>query len=1294
LHLIAAGMRQISAASSHRIWEKASMSKRNNIFGWLIKGLLVFIFLVVVVMVFTPSLINLEMVKKNIKERISNDVGGQITYRKLKLSYFPRPHVLIHKAEISIPDSFTIDIQWMRIYPKLLPLFRGSLEFAVVRLDYAEYSMQLPQLKAATDQQSEQIPTFDQVIRAFINGVRGLPEFKLPDIILRIKNGRVNLVDPFGHRFKLREVQAAYVRSKDKLDFSIKCKSNLWEKIDINGSINPTNFEGLGHVQLSRFRPQTLIAYLFPQSAIQVTETRANVTIDFTADGAGNVKADVNGSIPNLELIYGKETLVLNGSRIKGTLEVDEKTTRATVTQLGLDEPKLNLSGSFSYDETQEDIQLSLEGSQIDATSVRQAALKLAGDSNFLSILFDVIRAGHVPWMTVQVRGRTIADLGNIDNIVIAGRMTQGKIFIPGAKLDLEDVSGDARIARGILHGDKLRARFGNSRAQSGSIALGLNGNLEPFHLNLGVNADLSQLPPVLKRLVGDRAFLNELARISEFKGTAVGNLILGDSLTNLSARVVVSEAHLTARYNLIPYPIKMDGGHFVYEATRIRLQNFNADIGNSRFAQLSATIDWTQTPSLTVETQTANFDIGQLYSWLTSFEAIKKNLAAMPSFNGGVTAYDLNIRGPMFSPQKWYFQTRGKIAKLQMASDKLPKDLLINRGQFDWQGTQIEFAQVDATMGKSSVTGISGKASWKKTPMISAQSGISIIYPQDLDSLIYSNKKISQALKRFRPLQGKLAFEKLAYSGPMAGAPQRQIAFAADVKQVSLSSPRLPGPLQIDTGQIEWRENQLDLKKITARMGQSKISQLSAAFNFNRKQSFTLHCQRANIFAGEIYPVLASIEAFQPYIKAFSVTEGTLVLSKVDIKGPVNAPANWHCGLKAAMQNIVVNSATLGDPLTINSGSLAVFSKSSGQTTRQTVDVQPTELKWGDNPLTLAGELSKERHDLLLKLNVNADSLAWDQINTVLEHIAQKKAQPKPGGQPLNLLGSILVKSANFFWDSYTLNPLEAEVTFKADKVVVAVTTANICGISFRGLANLADQSLDLYFVPTAASYELVSTLACLTAKNDLATGTYNLNGEILAKAKPEAIARSLTGNLAFSAEKGRIYRFGLLAKILSILNVTEIYRGEIPDLTGEGFAYHGISVIAKLQGGKIIMEECSIDGTSMGIACEGDIDLVEKKMNLLILVAPFKTVDRIVEILPLVGKVLGGKLISIPFRAKGDLDDPSVIALPPTAVGSGILGILERTLKLPISIIQPFLSSVKGGKPNSSNIPENSPR
>lgn len=1260
----------------------------------MIRSLLVFIFLIVVVIVFTPSLINLEMVKKNIRETISQDVGGRITYGSLKLSYFPRPHVVIHKAEISIPDSFTIDIQWMKIYPKLLPLFRGSLEIAVVRLEYADYAMELPRIMDETVQGPEHVPSFDDLVKSFAKGVRGLPEFKLPDINLKIKNGRINLVDPFGRIFKLRDVQAAYVRSKGKLDFSINCKSNLWEQIDINGSLDPSNFKGLGHVHLSRFRPQTLIAYLFPESTFQITETRANVTIDFTSDGAGSIKADVIGTIPILELIYGREKLVIEGSRLKGTLEVDKKTTRATFTEIGLDYPKLNLTGTFVYDENLQDIQLSLNGSQIDADSVRRAALTLAGQSEFIQILFNVIRGGHVPWMTVQVRGQTIADFGKMDNIIIRGRMTRGEIFIPGVELDLEDVFGDAVIAGGILRGENLRARFGNSHGKDGTIALGLNKKLAPFHLDIGVQADLSQLPPVLNRIISDKDFQNELARIEELQGTAAGTLILGEDLANLGARVEVSEAHVTARYNRIPHPIKMEGGHFVYEGTRIALQDFNAEIGKSSLTQLAATIDWAKTPSLKAQTRTAVFDAGQLFSWLMSFDTFKNNPAHISSLSGNITAHNLNIKGPMFNPAKWYFQTGGKINQLLLTSRKLSKDLLIKQGEFSWQGSQVKFVDVNVALGKSSLTAVTGQASWKKIPMISARSGISILYPEDIEPLIFSYKNLAGTLNRFKPLGGELAFKRLAYSGPISGVPHQKLTFSGDVKQIVLSSKELPGPLQVNRGQFSLNDNQLSINEIHARMGKSQISQFSAVFDMNRRTSLQLNGKTASLFAAEIYPFLASFKAFAPGIKTFSTTDGTLVLSDIDLKGPLDAPAEWQYDLTATMQNIAVHSEALGDPVSIDSGSMGIATETSGQTARLKIDVKTTLLSWGDHHLVLLGKMGLSKHDILLEMNLNGDDLTWDQINTVLEYIAGKRSQSDRRAGSANFSGMIQVNLDRFIWDSYTMHPLEAEITFKADKVVVAVNHADICGISFRGLLNLSDQTLDIYFVPSSVKQSLVSTLACLTGKKEQATGTYNLSGEILAKAKPAAITRSLTGKLTFSAEEGRIYRFGLLAKLLAILNVTEIYRGEVPDLTGEGFAYHSMSAVAKLQGGKILMEECSIDGAAMGIACEGDIDLVDHKINLLILVAPFKTVDRIVDLLPLIGGILGGKLISIPFRAKGDINDPDVYPLPPTAVGSGILGILERTLKLPITIIQPVIKGLKGGKKNSSDEPEDSHR
>ena len=822
------------------------MPNRKSIISFIIKSLLVVIFLAAAVMVFTPSLINLEMVKKTIKESISSNVGGRITYRNLKLSYFPRPHVVIHGAEISIPESYSVNIQWMRIYPKILPLFKGQLQFDYIKLDYADYFMKLPRIRNAGAEPPEKGRTFDEIAKSLTEAVRELPEFKLPDLNLRVKNGRVNLIDPFGHKFMLRELQAQYVRSPEGLDFSVQCKSNLWEQIAINGSLNPVNFRGRGRVQLSHFRPQTLIAYLFPDSALRITETRASVTIDFQSDGAGSIKADVGGTIPFLEINRGSEKLVVKGVKLKAAVAADGNSLRADLTELGLEFPAVNMTGAFSYDEKLQDLRLAMDGARIEADSVRQAALALAGESEAIRDVFDVIRGGWVPWMTVRIRGRKLQDFELLENIVIQGRMTQGKIFIPGAELNLEDVYGDAVISNGILKGEKLRARFGKSYGQEGSIVLGLNSDPAPFHLNIGVNADLSQLAPVLNRVVDDRDFLSELGRVKDVEGTALGTLTLGNDLENLSAGVEVTEVHVNVRYNRIPYPIKINGGRFHFEANRIAIQNFNTEIGNSSFSQLSAAIDWTQAPAFKTVSQAARLDLAELYAWLLSFGTFKSGLREIRSLQGILAAEELHIQGPMFHPQNWRYQTRGTVDKLAVTSSRLPQILKIEQGKFTCRERKLDFSKVDAFMGKSSVVGVTGSVNWGKNTTVSAAAGASVFNLEDLNPLLAAYKNFSNVLKRFSPLKGSLAFDRLTYSGSVAGSTLRHASVSADVKQLTLHSPRFPGALRINRGQLAWQNDRLDLRNIEAAFGKSWISQLSAGFNTDRNAAFDLHCSMA----------------------------------------------------------------------------------------------------------------------------------------------------------------------------------------------------------------------------------------------------------------------------------------------------------------------------------------------------------------------------------------------------------------------------------------------------------------
>ena len=148
----------------------------------------------------------------------------------------------------------------------------------------------------------------------------------------------------------------------------------------------------------------------------------------------------------------------------------------------------------------------------------------------------------------------------------------------------------------------------------------------------------------------------------------------------------------------------------------------------------------------------------------------------------------------------------------------------------------------------------------------------------------------------------------------------------------------------------------------------------MSAVFDMNRTTSLELACKTANIFAGEIYPFLASFEKLQPGVKAFSATEGVLVLSDLDLKGPLQAHAEWHFNLTATMQNIVVYSDALRDPAKISNGAFRISTEKDSKAIRKKIDVKTTKLSWGDNHLTLMGEINSSNHDILLEMTINAD--------------------------------------------------------------------------------------------------------------------------------------------------------------------------------------------------------------------------------------------------------------------------------------------------------------------------------
>jgi hypothetical protein len=95
-----------------------------------------------------------------------------------------------------------------------------------------------------------------------------------------------------------------------------------------------------------------------------------------------------------------------------------------------------------------------------------------------------------------------------------------------------------------------------------------------------------------------------------------------------------------------------------------------------------------------------------------------------------------------------------------------------------------------------------------------------------------------------------------------------------------------------------------------------------------------------------------------------------------------------------------------------------------------------------------------------------------------------------------------------------------------------------------------------------------------------------------------------------------------------------------------------------------------------------QGEVDLTKNEVNLTLLIAPLRTIDKVIDSVPLVGNIFGGSLVSIPVQVSGDWNDPTVIPLSPSAVGSKLLGHVKRAFQLPLKMIQPFQG---GGSPRT---------
>jgi hypothetical protein len=277
--------------------------------------------------------------------------------------------------------------------------------------------------------------------------------------------------------------------------------------------------------------------------------------------------------------------------------------------------------------------------------------------------------------------------------VTIQANLVVGTVDVPGVHLLVEDVGGNVLIQRGILHGQNLVGRLGNSRLLSGILRVDLR-NRNPFHLKAELDADLAQLPGVLNQVLKGGLLLREINEVRKVKGKALGTLIIDHDGSHTRVTVDAQRVSLFCRYSRVPYPIRIMDGSFSYRNSSIQVGNIRGFLGKSALDGLTARVEWggPRGIRLKVSSMRGDLSLDEIFPWITSYSSVKRALKDFSSMRGKLRIASLSFNGPVSHPQKWQFRLNGEFRGFAMDFSLFPDTLKVKRGYLTMTPKVISF--------------------------------------------------------------------------------------------------------------------------------------------------------------------------------------------------------------------------------------------------------------------------------------------------------------------------------------------------------------------------------------------------------------------------------------------------------------------------------------------------------------------------------------------------------------------------------------------------------------------------
>jgi len=339
---------------------------------------------------------------------------------------------------------------------------------------------------------------------------------------------------------------------------------------------------------------------------------------------------------------------------------------------------------------------------------------------------------------------------------------------------------------------------------------------------------------------------------------------------------------------------------------------------------------------------------------------------------------------------------------------------------------------------------------------------------------------------------------------------------------------------------------------------------------------------------------------------------------------------------------------------------------------------IREASVNWARQHFTLRGEIARAADGApIVDAQLESPGVLADAL---LERTGEEKAKPAEPAKPdealwtqwpLPVRGRIALRTDFIQYGKRKAAPVAAVLVLEEQRATLELQQVQLCGISLPLTVEATPTGLAIAARITAQKQQLELTARCLTEEGVLISGDFDLSADLRTKGRLRQLLPNLEGKVSAQLRDGKVMKFALLGNILSMKGVSDLLKEGAPKADGAGFPYRSVSAAGRFAGGRFIVDESAFDSSALGLAATGWISLVDYDSKLAVLVAPFARIDRLARKVPILGYIAGGALTSIPVGVSGDIRDPLVVPLGPSAVTSELVGIFERTLKLPEKLL-----------------------